>query len=87
MIYELIKLDADDQGEVNDMWSTGETLDLPENPSIQMMCDGLKALGDHRMAPDWPVSKVGADWSDDSGDVYMLNEKGRKVYLLQPKRD
>ena len=87
MIYDLIKLDANDEGEVNDMWSTGETLELPENPSIQMMCDGLKALGDHRMAPDWPVSKVGADWSDDNGDIYMLNEKGRKVYLLQPRQD
>ena len=86
MQYRLIKLDVDHNNEINDAWTTGETLDLPENPSVQMICDGLKELGDHRMAPDWPVNKVGADWSDDNGDVYVLNEKGRKVYKLEPVR-
>ena len=81
MQYLLISLDLDENEEINDARSTGVLLDLPENPSIQEVCEGLKGVD--RMASDWPEKKVGAEW-EDNGDVYVLNEKGRKVYQLQP---
>ena len=82
--YRLISLDMTPDGEINDAHDTGIIMNLPENPSVQDICDGLKSV--ERMAPDWPVNKVGADWSDDNGDVYVLNADGKKIYLLQPIR-
>jgi hypothetical protein len=81
--YRLCTLDILD-GEVNDVYSTGDTLELPEAPTIIDLCTQLKAIG--RMSHIWSEKDVRLE--DEGDDYYVCHSytgpyKGKKVYLLR----
>jgi antitoxin (DNA-binding transcriptional repressor) of toxin-antitoxin stability system len=83
MLYRLHTLDVDNNNEINDEWTTGDILTLPDDYTTDDVAKAL--IGLERMAEDWPRDDVRLE--DDGDEILVCNKEGRKVYKLVPEKD